>query len=66
MYETCGVLSKNDFVFFQLPSVGDVWSCYIDYDMKRMDAWERIVPQFKYNAELPFFEMIVPTMDTVR
>ena len=34
--------------------------------MKRMDSWERIVPKFKYNAETPFFEMLVPTVDTVR
>ena len=31
-----------------------------------MDSWERIVPTFKYNKEIPFFEMLVPTVDTVR
>ena len=31
-----------------------------------MDSWERIVPQFKYDKELPFFETLVPTTDTVR
>ncbi len=50
----------------QLPSVGDLWGCYVDFDMKRMDSWERIVPMFKYNKEVPFFEMLVPTVDTVR
>ena len=38
----------------------------MDFDLKRMDAWERIVPTFKYNPEVPFFEMLVPTQDTVR
>ena len=38
----------------------------MDFDMRRMDTWERIVPQFKFNKETPFFEMLVPTMDTVR
>ena len=28
--------------------------------------WEKIVPPFKYNKEVPFFEMLVPTVDTVR
>ncbi len=46
--------------------MGDLWSCYIDFDMRRMDNWERIVPAFKYNKELPFFETLVPTTDTVR
>ena len=31
-----------------------------------MDQWERIVPKFQYNKEMPFFEMLVPTVDTVR
>lgn len=43
-----------------------MWGCYVDFDMKRMDSWERIVPTFKYNKEMPFFDMLVPTTDTVR
>lgn len=31
-----------------------------------MDNWEKIVPSFKYNREGSFFEMLVPTVDTVR
>ena len=50
----------------QLNSSGDLWSCYIDFDTKRMDMWEKIIPVFKYNPEIPFFDMLVPTMDTVR
>jgi dynein heavy chain, axonemal len=38
----------------------------MDFELKRMETWEKIVPQFKYNKELPFFEMLVPTVDTVR
>lgn len=34
--------------------------------MKRLDQWERIVPKFQYNKEVQFFEMLVPTVDTVR
>ena len=46
--------------------MGDLWSCYMDYETKRMDLWEKIVPRFVYNPELPFFDMVVPTTDTVR
>ena len=34
--------------------------------MRRMESWERVVPMFKYNKEVPFFETLVPTVDTVR
>ena len=38
----------------------------MDLSNFRMDLWEKIVPTFKFNPEIPFFEMLVPTMDTVR
>lgn len=39
---------------------------YVDFETKRFDSWERIIPTFKYDVEMPFFEMLVPTIDTVR
>ncbi|KAM4706665.1 dynein axonemal heavy chain 6 [Discoglossus pictus] len=50
----------------KLPTSGDLWSVYMDYDSKRLDPWERIIPSFKYSNTIPFFEMLVPTTDTVR
>ncbi|XP_060043693.1 dynein axonemal heavy chain 6 [Erinaceus europaeus] len=50
----------------RLPSSGDLWSIHMDFDTKRLDPWERIIPTFKYNRDVPFFEMLVPTADTVR
>ncbi|XP_036729228.1 dynein heavy chain 6, axonemal [Balaenoptera musculus] len=50
----------------RLPSSGDLWSIYMDFDTKRLDPWERIIPTFKYSRDIPFFEMLVPTADTVR
>ncbi|XP_039708452.1 dynein axonemal heavy chain 6 [Pteropus medius] len=50
----------------RLPSSGDLWSIHVDFDTKRLDPWERIIPTFKYSRDVPFFEMLVPTADTVR
>ncbi|MXQ83245.1 hypothetical protein E5288_WYG018809 [Bos mutus] len=50
----------------RLPSSGDLWSIHMDFDTKRLDPWERIIPTFKYSRDTPFFEMLVPTADTVR
>ena len=38
----------------------------MDFELRRMDLWEKIIPHFKYSKETPFFEMVVPTVDTVR
>ncbi|XP_078146083.1 dynein axonemal heavy chain 6 [Centroberyx gerrardi] len=50
----------------ELPSCGTLWSVYMNFNNKRLEPWEKIIPSFKYNKELPFFEMLVPTTDTVR
>ena len=38
----------------------------MDFELRRMDLWENVIPGFKYSKETPFFEMLVPTVDTVR
>ncbi|XP_047430741.1 dynein axonemal heavy chain 6 [Mugil cephalus] len=43
-----------------------LWSVYMNFSHMRLEPWEKIIPSFKYNSEQPFFEMLVPTTDTVR
>ncbi|KAI3352270.1 hypothetical protein L3Q82_005249 [Scortum barcoo] len=50
----------------KLPKSGTLWSVYMNFNNKRLELWEKIIPPFKYNSEQPFFEMLVPTTDTVR
>lgn len=38
----------------------------MNFNHKRLEPWEAIIPLFKYNSEQAFFEMLVPTTDTVR
>lgn len=33
---------------------------------RRMDLWMKLMPAFVYDPEQPFFEILVPTIDTVR
>ncbi|XP_023277881.1 dynein heavy chain 6, axonemal [Seriola lalandi dorsalis] len=50
----------------KLPKSGTLWSVYMNFNHKRLEAWETVIPSFKYSNEQPFFEMLVPTTDTVR
>lgn len=43
-----------------------LWSVYMNFKHNHLEPWEEIIPSFKYNPEQPFFEMLVPTADTVR
>ena len=33
---------------------------------RRLDLWVKLMPTFTYDEEVPFFEILVPTVDTVR
>ncbi|XP_031370421.1 dynein heavy chain 6, axonemal isoform X2 [Apis dorsata] len=48
-----------------LPSV-DLWNIYINVPEHRLDFWMDIMPKFVYDREVPFFDILVPTIDTVR
>lgn len=52
--------------FCRLPSSGDLWNFYINVHHRRMDLWIKLMPIFTYNNDRPFFEILVPTIDTVR
>nr|XP_033183004.1 dynein heavy chain 6, axonemal [Bombus vancouverensis nearcticus] len=48
-----------------LPSI-DLWEIYVNVQQHRLDSWTDIMPQFIYDSEVPFFDILVPTVDTVR
>ncbi|VDK35198.1 unnamed protein product [Taenia asiatica] len=50
----------------RMPPSHDLWSCFVDTKLRRFDIWERQVPKFKYSKSEPFFNCLVPTVDTVR
>uniref|UniRef100_A0A3Q3ICB6 AAA+ ATPase domain-containing protein n=1 Tax=Monopterus albus TaxID=43700 RepID=A0A3Q3ICB6_MONAL len=50
----------------KLLKYGTLWSVYMNFNHNCLEPWETIIPSFKYNSEQPFFEMLVPTTDTVR
>ena len=38
----------------------------VDLPTRTSSTWKEIVPEFKYDPKMPFFDMLVPTVDTVR
>ncbi|XP_071360020.1 dynein axonemal heavy chain 6 [Trachinotus anak] len=56
----------EDNKFVKLPKSGTLWSMYMNFNHKHLEPWETIIPSFKYSKEQPFFEMLVPTTDTIR
>ncbi|XP_015770017.1 PREDICTED: dynein heavy chain 6, axonemal-like [Acropora digitifera] len=61
-----GVLQADSGVIRDLPGSGDLFSYFVDFDTRRLEPWEKIIPSFKYSADIPYFDLLVPTVDTVR
>lgn len=43
-----------------------LWEYRINPEEKVWEKWEKIIPKFTFNPNVQFFDMIVPTSDTVR
>lgn len=51
---------------FRIPPGVDLWNVNMDTVAHRYVPWQNILPIFNYDKKTPFFEMLVPTVDTVR
>ena len=49
-----------------LPGANSPFDYFVDLKEARFRDWNEIVPAFKYDAEVPYFSLMVPTTDTCR
>lgn len=64
----------EDLVFNQFKGQSEVtispemklFDVYLNTENKTFENWESIVPNFIYNANIPYFELLVPTVESVR
>ncbi|RKP20476.1 dynein heavy chain 6, axonemal, partial [Rozella allomycis CSF55] len=59
-------LDNNIVSDFSIPSQQSVYSYYVDFKKKRFQPWDELVPSFSFDQSVPFFQIMVPTVDTVR
>ena len=45
---------------------GNLYEYYVDADTHKMQRWATLMKNFVYNPELPYFNILVPTIDTTR
>lgn len=43
-----------------------LFDVYLNTVNKKFENWDSIVPKFVYNADTPYFELLVPTVDSIR
>ena len=49
-----------------LPGYGLAFDYYVDIKEGIFSEWNDVLPSFKYNSSLPYFSLVVPTIDTCR
>lgn len=62
----CYIIIVLTYLYSSIPSSGDLWNVYVNIETRRLDLWESLVPVFTYIPSAPFFEITVPTRETVR
>ncbi|XP_028179118.1 dynein heavy chain 6, axonemal [Ostrinia furnacalis] len=48
------------------PQGFNFFDMYMDTKQRKLKVWAEIIPEFLYDSNRPFFETLVPTIDTVR
>lgn len=49
-----------------IPPSGLIYDYYVNYEDRMFHSWEEQVPRFLYSRDIPYFQMIVPTADTIK
>ncbi|KAF5287317.1 hypothetical protein FQR65_LT02190 [Abscondita terminalis] len=50
----------------KLPTGCNLWDLYPCKETHRLQNWTNIIPAFAFDKDRPFFDMLVPTVDTCR
>lgn len=48
------------------PFEGDMFDYYISFEKREFRPWTELITEFKFSLEIPFFNILVPTADTVK
>ncbi len=53
-------------LFADCKPAGNLYDYFVDMKERQWAEWNTIVTLFEYNQTMPYFQMVVPTLDTVR
>ncbi|KAL4487471.1 hypothetical protein ABPG72_006991 [Tetrahymena utriculariae] len=70
-YDKLDILVRDKFPLCIFPNQGTVYSFFLDVGSQQHNDltfrhWNDKTPEFVYDKEIPYFNLLVPTLDTVR
>jgi len=48
------------------PFEGEIYDYFIDFQKREFKSWNELVPDWQFDTEQPYFNILVPTPDTVK
>ena len=61
------LFNDSNIIAAELPRRGTLYDSFVSAeDSHKFQAWSKVVPKFKYNVNVPYFQMLVPTETTVQ
>ena len=63
---SCHVTNQSLHLSGELPGVQTLYEFFYDGEKKQWIPWSKMVPTYVHNPDLKFYEILVPTVDTVR
>eukprot|EP01022_Parablepharisma_sp_SALTPOND_P014052 TRINITY_DN188_c0_g2_i1.p1 TRINITY_DN188_c0_g2~~TRINITY_DN188_c0_g2_i1.p1 ORF type:complete len:4549 (-),score=684.34 TRINITY_DN188_c0_g2_i1:241-13887(-) len=52
--------------YTDFPESGEVYDYFVDTEKQQFVPWSQLVPEFAYKYGVPYFKIVVPTIDTVK
>jgi len=53
-------------IFTGFPYEGDIYDYYVNFERREFRPWSDLLTEFKFNKDQPYFNILVPTPDTVK
>jgi len=53
-------------IYDGFPYEGEIYDYYVDFETKEFERWSKKLTNFVYDDKVPFFNILVPTEDTVK
>jgi len=48
------------------PFENEIYDYFLDFNKREFRSWNEMLPEWNYDAETPYFNILVPTADTVK
>ena len=65
-YKHLDNILRDNFQKLHIPLTETVFEYFADFKLLKFVHWQKAIPHFEFDLAMPYFSILVPTVDTVR